>query len=503
MAPFNGHWPSSLLMSQDPVAIDSVGLDFLREEFGLVDHADNHLHEAALMDNAPSGITYMPDGVAVTESQGTHEHWNNPNDKLYSRNLATGEGIALVTSFVDDDTTPPGIPGNLAGTSPSYTRIDLTWNAASDAETGITAYKIYRDGVLAGTSTSTNFTDEGLTEGTTYDYQVAAVNGAGMEGTACPAVPVTTLADPDPPTVVDVRFNVGYADPTGQEQRSEIRNIEVAFSEDMDPITATDLALTNLGVDASAGNETPVDLSSAEVVHDGDTLTITFPPTPDVGKYLADGVYELVISGSVTDTAGTPLDGDGDGTGGDPYVLTGNETNEFYSLAGDFNGTAGVNIFDFFEFRTWFGQDVPPAPEYVDLNASGGVNIFDFFLFQENFGNSITFPSASAPLSATTTDGQGGVAFFESIVTDAVEGPAEYGAAGSAGEEPIARIDPAGLRDVAIGDLGSRADGPAEAAFRPTDLSWVDGSHREAPGSRSPRSTDQAKAAVEKLLETL
>ena len=31
--PFNGHWASSLLSSQDPVAIDSVGLDFLRAEW--------------------------------------------------------------------------------------------------------------------------------------------------------------------------------------------------------------------------------------------------------------------------------------------------------------------------------------------------------------------------------------------------------------------------------------------------------------------------------------
>ena len=31
--PFQGNWASSLLASQDPVAIDSVGLDFLRAEW--------------------------------------------------------------------------------------------------------------------------------------------------------------------------------------------------------------------------------------------------------------------------------------------------------------------------------------------------------------------------------------------------------------------------------------------------------------------------------------
>ncbi len=29
---FGNHWASSLFMSQDPVAIDSVGLDFVRNE---------------------------------------------------------------------------------------------------------------------------------------------------------------------------------------------------------------------------------------------------------------------------------------------------------------------------------------------------------------------------------------------------------------------------------------------------------------------------------------
>ena len=37
LPPFLGRWASSLLASQDPVAIDSVGLDFLRAEW------DDHL----------------------------------------------------------------------------------------------------------------------------------------------------------------------------------------------------------------------------------------------------------------------------------------------------------------------------------------------------------------------------------------------------------------------------------------------------------------------------
>jgi hypothetical protein len=106
---FGNHWTSSVLISQDPIAIDSVALDFIRNEpkqFGVHSlfrgeqgHADNWMHEAALIGNAPSGTKYDPeqDGSVFTKSLGVHEHWNNPTDRKYSRNMGKKEGIELVT----------------------------------------------------------------------------------------------------------------------------------------------------------------------------------------------------------------------------------------------------------------------------------------------------------------------------------------------------------------------------------------------------------------------
>ncbi|MCC6353558.1 MAG: hypothetical protein IT577_06710 [Verrucomicrobiae bacterium] len=87
-----------LLASQDPVAIDSVGMDFLNSfcPRTMWSCADNYLHEMALADNPPSGTVYQPDGSRLS-SQGTHEHWNNSTNRQYSRNLGTGNGIELVT----------------------------------------------------------------------------------------------------------------------------------------------------------------------------------------------------------------------------------------------------------------------------------------------------------------------------------------------------------------------------------------------------------------------
>ena len=114
---FNGQWSASYFMSQDPVAIDSVGLDFLYAEFaedlgfsgakaypaGAVHHSDNYLIEAANGTNRELG-PYKPNGKAFG-SLGTHEHWNNPSQKKYSRNL-TAEDRPRYRAFPDPMKNP-------------------------------------------------------------------------------------------------------------------------------------------------------------------------------------------------------------------------------------------------------------------------------------------------------------------------------------------------------------------------------------------------------------
>jgi hypothetical protein len=98
--PFNGHWTASLFVSQDPVAIESVAVDFFAAEktaTRMVGAVDNYLHEAALANRPPSGTRYDPESDGTTlQSLGVHEHWNSPEKKQYSRNLGTGKGIELL-----------------------------------------------------------------------------------------------------------------------------------------------------------------------------------------------------------------------------------------------------------------------------------------------------------------------------------------------------------------------------------------------------------------------
>lgn len=57
---------------------------------------ENYLHEAGLVSNSPSNTVYMDGNGRKITNLGVHEHWNNPIDKQYSRNLGKNEGIELV-----------------------------------------------------------------------------------------------------------------------------------------------------------------------------------------------------------------------------------------------------------------------------------------------------------------------------------------------------------------------------------------------------------------------
>ncbi len=106
MQPFNNDYPSSLFISQDLVAVDAVGFDFLLEEYKnkpttqkypYISGVDDYLYQAADPSYWAEGITYDPEGDGTPlKSLGVYEHWNNPIDKQYSRNLKTGNGIELV-----------------------------------------------------------------------------------------------------------------------------------------------------------------------------------------------------------------------------------------------------------------------------------------------------------------------------------------------------------------------------------------------------------------------
>lgn len=78
--PFNGDWACSLIVSQDEVACDAVGMDIIIgewPEFGSLNYCDEYLREAAMIPNAPSGTVYKQEGKPVEKPLGLFEHWNS------------------------------------------------------------------------------------------------------------------------------------------------------------------------------------------------------------------------------------------------------------------------------------------------------------------------------------------------------------------------------------------------------------------------------------------
>ncbi|NJM15794.1 MAG: DUF362 domain-containing protein [Bacteroidales bacterium] len=104
MPPFNNDYPSSVFVSQDAVAIESVCYRLCKAEFpglfttALSSGVEDYLLQAADSSYRPKDLVYDPekDNSPIAGSLGVFEHWNNAADKQYSRNLSIGNGIELI-----------------------------------------------------------------------------------------------------------------------------------------------------------------------------------------------------------------------------------------------------------------------------------------------------------------------------------------------------------------------------------------------------------------------
>jgi hypothetical protein len=160
----------------------------------------------------------------------------------------------------------------------------------------------------------------------------------------------------------------------GTAQRSTVRSATVRFDRLVNfsgaPTAAFQLARTGPGT--PTGNVTlAVDLS-------GSTATQT--------------IARLTFSGSLTEGAGSLIDGD--------YTLTvlntqiqggvqgGNTMTSLFRLFGDVNGDKTVNVTDLTAFRNAFGAISTDAnyQASLDISGDGVINITDLTQFRNRFG---------------------------------------------------------------------------------------------------------------------
>lgn len=92
-----------------------------------------------------------------------------------------------------DDTQAPTAPTGVTVTAKTSGSVSLSWTASTD-NTGVTGYDVFRGGVKVGSSTTTSYTDSGLSASTAYSYTVKAKDAAGNVSAASAALSATTSA---------------------------------------------------------------------------------------------------------------------------------------------------------------------------------------------------------------------------------------------------------------------------------------------------------------------
>jgi hypothetical protein len=198
---------------------------------------------------------------------------------MYYRNKAQDRYGLKLAPAGPKDTTPPTAPQQVTGVPVEHDGVDLSWTPATDTETGIVQYRVFRDGLLIATVKGWTYSDRGLSELTEYSYEVSAENTHGLVGAKSSAVQVTTLGDQSPPELSSV---AGSGSPT---------NVTAVFDESVDETSAETAANYQLNH--------AVTVSGAALDPDLQTVTLSTSPMAEHRAY-------TLTTSQVEDRAQTP-----------------------------------------------------------------------------------------------------------------------------------------------------------------------------------------------------
>jgi fibronectin type 3 domain-containing protein len=189
----------------EPSAADSV-------------QGDVTVQAATSDDVAVTGVTYAVDGGPDTDmplgpSGTATATWDStavpdgPHDLVVRASDAAGNASTATASITaaNADVTPPTTPTDLRTRSTTTDTVNLVWDAATD-DRGVTGYRITRDGQEIWSGAGTSYADPSVQPGTTYLYQVAALDAAGNASPDTDALQVLVpeSADTSPPSTPEL-----------------------------------------------------------------------------------------------------------------------------------------------------------------------------------------------------------------------------------------------------------------------------------------------------------
>ncbi len=213
--------------------------------------------------------------------------------------------------------------------------------------TNAVAYNVYRLNILSV-----------ATPGSANAVQLAEIELIGL-----PPLP--------PPTVAQATYDANVG-----------RQISFQFSQSV----KASLSIADIVVHNSTTNQ---DVTPSGMTYDdaSNTATFTFSDLPD-------GNYTATLSGTaISDAAGSPLDGNGDGTGGDDYPMS------FFALAGDANHDRTVDFNDLVALAQNYNTSGKTFAG-GDFNYDGTVDFNDLVLLAQRYNTTLAAPAAAVPSAA-------------------------------------------------------------------------------------------------------
>ena len=236
-----------------------------------------YIEDASSVQFNLSGMRGSQPAIAV-DTKASYQELNlgilDPKSHTWDAPYNSDWAIAIGDFSIDE--TPPSDITGLTVVPVSDSKIDLSWQPASDSESGISRYNIYREGNRIDESSVSSFSDVDLDEKTTYSYEVSAVNGGGLESAKSLPVSATTLPDITPPDIAVVnavnaaQVNVVFSEGVEKSSAENVSNYRI------DPgVTISNTTLS--------GDSKIVQLTTTEH-QDGVTYTLTLNSIRDLAS---------------------------------------------------------------------------------------------------------------------------------------------------------------------------------------------------------------------------
>lgn len=256
----------------------------------------------------PSGLTLNPTSGLITGSVATVGTYLSTIGAINS----AGTGEAAVTWTITADASAPSAPSGLVAYNLGSNAFTLTWSASTD-NVRVTGYEVMRDSTSLGTVGTLNTQVASLSAATTYAMKVRARDAAGNWSSWSSSVNVTTTASGQASGGV---MNLNYADRT----HSTLTLMWHSPGGDSPPASynvyrngtlvgsTSDLAYVDSGLSASTSYTYIVKAVTALGVESSVAISLTISTTASTGLDTdGDGVPDAVEGrfGTSSSAAGT------------------------------------------------------------------------------------------------------------------------------------------------------------------------------------------------------